>query len=90
MTYVGEKWPTHKQTEFWNSASSFVASRSGVPTSRSGMYMCIACMLLLNFTAANACRSVISRHLRKKFRSAKDAGKVYFGELQQVGMQQKM
>jgi len=37
---TGDTWPGHKQTEFWSNAGTFVSSRSGATTTRTGMYMC--------------------------------------------------
>ena len=40
----GEKWPCHKQTEFWNSAGEFVRERSRSSQCRTGMLLCISCI----------------------------------------------
>ena len=41
-----------------------------------------ACMQFIAFTAASACQSVIHRHLRKQYKTPKDAERFYIGELQ--------
>ena len=46
---TGENWPTHKQMNFWSSASDFISSRSGITTRRIGMCTCIyVCNLKLS------------------------------------------
>ena len=75
-----EKWPSHKQAVFWNSAGQFVKERSGSSLSRSGMFLIISMNLgIFCFILASACRSKVVVWLMKQYKTPKEAEAVYFG-----------
>ena len=80
---TGELWPSHKQMGFWETASTFVASRSDSIAYRSGNFN-----IFYNVTtnhsllAASACRSQVVGCLKKQYKTPKDAEKVFFQDLQ--------
>ena len=76
---TGELWPSHKQMGFWETASTFVASRSDSIAYRSGNFN-----IFYNVTtnhsllAASACRSQVVGCLKKQYKTSKGAEKVFF------------
>ena len=86
----GEKWPSHKQAVFWNSAGQFVKERSGSSLSRSGMFLIISMNLgIFCFVLASACHSKVVVWLMKQYKTPKEAeatvGLIIFEDIKLVG-----
>ena len=75
-------WPGTKNTEFWSSTATFIAStvtiQSTVP--RTGTYIIywIGNVVYFVIIIGNACRNTVLKTLRKRFKSPKEAEEYYY------------